>query len=94
MGFKRKRSSDQKRESVVAEEPSRLGRNLKELAAFPEALDEDTHSGLDLGSADEELTVNEDYAKRFEHNKKRAEKHRCKFITRYYHCKYMPNKGV
>ena len=41
---------------------------------------EDSDSDSDGGAKIEGFKVNEEYARRFEHNKKREEKHRCKLI--------------
>ena len=41
---------------------------------------DDDASVSDDGMAPLELKVNEEYANRFEHNKKREERHRCKSI--------------
>lgn len=60
---------------VILEETSRPTKRAK-------LLDDSSESEDEVDSAPEPnivLKVNEDYAKRFEHNKKREEKQRCRF---------------
>jgi hypothetical protein len=47
--------------------------------AKPALLNDSSEDESDGGGAELGFKVNEEYAKRFEHNKKRAELHRCKF---------------
>ena len=73
-GVKRKRSSIASDTPVVETRRHLLGEVLSKDSAFGRLSEEHQNSESDVT-----LAVNEGYAKRFEHNKKREELHRCEF---------------
>jgi protein KRI1 len=60
---------------MSGERPSKRAKLLDD--SDSENSSNDGEGGVSLGSHEPELKVNEEYARRFEHNQKRAELHQC-----------------
>lgn len=69
-GVKRERASDAAIHNVEKDRPSKKTKLLD---------DTDSEDSDDVDDGGVSLKINEEYARRFEHNNKRAEKHRCMF---------------